>query len=308
MCWKNTEFLCLKGGKKETPEKKQKSKFILEDSSIPLDQEIHSFSNEEARIFEKYGVHIDPHKQTTCREVRELFEDSELADLPAIDDVDISVLKKYGISPAPYAQKPEDHGLFVTDALLALIRLINPRYVLMLLGVILLFYLAGYMFTAYRNYQQHCRLVADYENKLATFSDYRQKVLQKKEAVEQTLQALSEKFPPRLGYPETNPKILLQLQEVQKKANAINSIMLKAQEQREMDELKESLAWLESQKSKLETGVFENLDTLHRKVERTLTVATQFHEIRQREAFVRKTLRTLREHVVGFSQKIKPSY
>lgn len=72
------------------------------ETEVPLDKEV-SLSEEEMGILKKYGLSL-PQKETTCREVRENFEESVILrsqELPPVKPEDASVLQKYGIYLTP---------------------------------------------------------------------------------------------------------------------------------------------------------------------------------------------------------------
>ncbi len=253
----------------------------------------------EWEVFKFYGLLFDKDKAYTLKEIQDNFTKAL-----SLGKIRLPVHRNHKVVFQRYQLKLPTVPL--SQRALKMVSWIPRRYVFLAVGIIILSYVANITFRMYGNYQAYQTKVEECKVTLSTFVDYKGKVENKITQIKNILQVLEKDFPPTRRYPEADPKIKRNLEGLNGKIQIMDEVTDKAEGLLSEEKVDESILWLASQGEKKDSEVLAKLDKLHFKANRTLTIAKEVHDLRERETKVRTVLRRLRENIVGYSQKVKP--
>jgi DNA repair exonuclease SbcCD ATPase subunit len=148
---------------------------------------------------------------------------------------------------------------------------------------------------------------SDAAKKIGEWSEYRDTADKREQQLHQQINEIIQKYPVSEGYPEPNPNIVIRLAELGEYLKQLQVVLTKSREllaAMELDSFS-SLCGSQQVKSLLEKEWLAELERMQKRAENTQTMAQFMHERRTQTRQVRQASRTLREHIVSLSQKLK---
>lgn len=143
--------------------------------------------------------------------------------------------------------------------------------------------------------------------KVREWNDYHDTTVKREQQLQQQIASIIQQYPASEGYPEPNPRINEKLAMLDEYLRQLQAVLAKSRQLLNTLDIEGFHGLWSSQQvhSMTEEDWLGELQRLQKRLENTHTMAQFMHERRTQVRQVRQVTRTLREHIVAMSQKLK---